>query len=545
MILRSDPTTAVGNDVVSTLELVDAQYQLAATCEIHQIVLDFPPALGISAACASIFGRVDRDDMLQKRIARNAWLLKTTVLQTMLPFDDLRLQLEPTVKAIEEAVDAVPAIAEPTRVLGRLVAAMLEAPRNPKQEKLIELANLSSDQFGGLAIVTGLQCGATPGWPVTTVPSDVLNQRALRFVRARRDIRGQVFSQIVVPGTTRFASRFLVHEVLYGGRAANIVILSYRGERIDLPPPLIFPSDTIFTASRKRGQLRIESNEGVLDTGLDHWANESFWQGIRASHAEVAPLSERDVRVNARFVLFEDGSGAFLPEDGSVIELSGLLDGGAFGIPDISEDRLPRKAVHELEERDVVLLRLSGSGNYLDDVADAMMEKEGFPSLRADATAWKWWLHRVIKGHGEGTVARVAREIGVPLRSASYLWVWAGDAVMAPRDFPTFRLLVNALTQLDNSSRALDAGAYAAEKWKQMEHVKGFQLRAGAAIRVALLKEVRRLVAEGGTVEKVEVIELPDVEAGRMGLLRIAAVDSKSMQLPLSRLFHISSVKGD
>lgn len=525
----------------SVLHLVDAQYRNAATCSRHRVVLDFPPVAGISAACAHIFSGIDREDERQRRIARSAWLLKTTVLQTLLPFDDPRLGLESLIATLRQAVDAVPTIASSAAALADLVGGILAAPRNPKREWFCTNFGTTVSRDVSVAVLVGLQGGATPGWPVGLTSDGDFGLDSLTLVRTRKDIRERVFSSVVIPGTLRFAVRPLVHDMLYGGRAAEVIVLSYRAERIYVPEALELPADTTFKGRRARVLQSSERGDEGPDVLLDRWVNESFWQEIRAQHADFAPLSERDVAVPARFVLFADGSGAFLPEDRTVVEISDLIDSG--GDLEIAEDRLPRKPVRDLEERDVVMLRLSGSGHYLDDVADAMMAKAGLSSLRSDATEWKSWLHTTIKRHGEGLVSRTGQELGLRLRSPGYLWVWAGDAVIAPHDYQTFRQLIGTLVRIDASASSLDPDVYATEKWQQMEHVKAYHHRAGIAIRTALLERVKGLVAERHRVESVESIELPGLEAGSMGLLRVAAVDNKSMQVPLSRLFHITAVK--
>ncbi len=193
--------------------------------------------------------------------------------------------------------------------------------------------------------------------------------------------------------------------------------------------PRELPQDTYFPAPTVQVRQVQEASQADEEIQLDRWAHESFWSSIHAQHPDVAPTSDKDVTVDARFVLFADGSGAFLPADGRVVEVSALFETGANF--DITEDKLPRTSVRDLEEGDLVMLRLSGSGDYLDDVADSLIEKAGEAGLRGRALQWKDRLHEVIKRHGEGVVAMKVRGLGVRLRSPQYLWAWAGDAVIA------------------------------------------------------------------------------------------------------------------
>jgi len=301
------------------------------------------------------------------------------------------------------------------------------------------------------------------------------------------------------------------------------------------------PQDAYFSPSAGRSELLPEPLETDVTTQLDKWANESFWSSIHAQHTDISPATDKDVSVGARFVLFADGSGAFLPEDGRVVEVSDLFEAGASF--DVTEGKLPRTSVKELEEGDLVMLRLSGSGDYLDDVADALIGKAGESGLRERALQWKDRLHESIKRHGEGFLASKVRGLGVRLSSPQYLWAWAGAAVMAPQDKATFHCLIETIWRLDEGQTAEGAAAYADARWSEMERLKAFHLKAGVAIRAALVVRVRDLVAERRRIDSVESIELPGVAAGRMGLLRVSAVDIKSRPVPISRMFQLSKVK--
>lgn len=534
--------TSMPHERTSILEIVDKQYKQASQGELRQVTLAFPPATGISSACGSIFSIVDRDDDEQRRIARQAWLIKSTILQTMLKFDDPRLGLASMTEVMRLAAVAFPAIASPINILLRLMGELVATPHNPKREWLLTLLTSEKRLNFPIAILAGLQGTGTPGWPATVSSSDDFRGDSIALVRTRKDLKDQVFGMVVIPGTVRFTTRPLVQDILYGGRASDLVVLTYSGERSYVPEPIALPTDSTFGCVGFRKPRTVLRESDVPDNQIDRWANESIWEELRSRHLDVAPISERDVSVPARFVLFADGSGAFLPDDKRVVELSELLDGG--GSIETTEERLPRKNVRDLEEHDLIMLRLTGSGNYLDDVADSEMDQAGLGNLRSEATEWKSWLHRNIKEHGEGLVAKTGKDFGLRLRSATYLWEWAGDGVMAPHDFATFRALIATLAMIDPSAFSSGVDQYAEEKWRQMEQVKTFHARAGATIRTALIQRVKGLVAERRRVETVESIELPGVEAGRMGLLRVSAVDSKPVRTPQSRLFHVFPLKG-
>lgn len=526
---------------VSTFDLV-AQYHANATaCQTTGFVIDFPPMGAVSKACSTIFAQADRDDPIQRAAARDAWLVKSSLMLTALPFGDPRLALENLLQRLEQVSASVPGMRSPVDDLAALVRQLAPANVNPKRERLLELLEGSNASGASVAILANVCGSPTPGWPTSIEAAGDFGSSEVELVRLRRQTKGSLYGRLIVPGDPWFAPRGVLFDVLYGGRTSDVVVVAYRAERVSLPAPRKLPKDS-FIPSNSRGPRRsLDVVESGADTQLDQWAHESFWSSIHAQHVDIAPASDRDVVVDATFVLFADGSGAFLPSDRRIVEVSELFETGANF--DITEDKLPRTSIRDLEEGDLVMLRLSGSGDYLDDVADSIIQQAGETGLRARALQWKDRLHEVIKRHGEGVAAMKIRSLGVRLRSPQYLWAWAGNAVMAPHDRQTFRSLIATIWQLESAGSSEEPGSYADVRWDEMERLKAYHHKAGVAIRAALLARVRGLVSERRRIDIVESIELPGVAAGRMGLLRVAAVDTKTRKVPVSRLFHLGKVK--
>lgn len=527
--------------IPSVLGLVSAYHANAIDCRIGRFVIDFPPMVEVSKACSAIFSEVDRDDSVQRRAARDAWLVKSSLMLTALPFNDARLGLVGPMSNLELVARSVPGIRAAVDDLAGLVRSLASANVNPKRERALALLETAPDGGAPVAILANVCGSPTPGWPATMEAESDLGSRAVELVRLRRQTRNALFTRLIIPGNPWFAPAGLLFDLLYGGRTSDIVVVTYRAERASLPTPRRLPQDTHFLAPSGQSRQLPEASQPDEEIQLDRWAHESFWSSIHAQHTDVAPTSDKDVTVDARFVLFADGSGAFLPADGRVVEVSALFETGANF--DITEDKLPRTPVRDLEEGDLVILRLTGSGDYLDDVADSLIEKAGEAGLRGRALQWKDRLHEVIKRHGEGVVAMKVRGLGVRLRSPQYLWAWAGDAVMAPQERQTFHSLIATIWHLGSRENGDEAAAYADARWDDMERLKAYHHKAGVAIRAALLTRVRGLVAERRRIDSVESIELPGVAAGRMGLLRVSAVDIKSRRVPMSRLFHLGKVK--
>jgi len=547
---RMDPPSAGGpaeranNDSstgVPIFDLITAYHANASGCRIGRVIVDFPSILEVSRACSSIFSQVDRDDPFQRAAARDAWLVKSSLMLTSLSFDDPRLGLDELLIRLEQASQSVPGIRSAVGDLAGVVRHVASANVNPKRDRLVELLHDSQDSGYPVAILANICGSPTPGWPASIEAERDFGSKNVELVRLRRQIKSSLYERLIVPGNPWFAPRGLLFDLLYGGRTSDVVVVAYRAERVSVPTPKRLPKDSRFPSTSRQPEQQSGAVEFGGDTLLDKWAHESFWSSIHAQHVDSAPASDRDVTVDAKFVLFADSTGAFLPADGRVVEVSELFKPGSSF--DISEDKLPRASVRDLEEGDLVMLRLSGSGDYLDDVADSLIQQAGETGLRGRALQWKDRLHEVIKRHGEGVVAMRVRGLGVKLRSPQYLWTWAGDAVMAPQDRQTFHSLIHTIWQLGSVESDDEPVAYADARWNEMERLKAYHHKAGVAIRAALLTRVRGLVAERRRIDSVELIELPGVAAGRMGLLRISAVDVKSRRVPMSRLFHLGKVK--
>lgn len=437
--LNTNPSyPACSNDPLAAFVVASRFHTNAQCCVISRQLIDFGPLEELASACAVVFGSVDRDDAFQRRIARDAWLLKATLMLTLLPFDDERLGLTELIKSLQQAAGSVPEIAAPVNDLSRVVGTLLKEPANPKRERVLDMLRCADSMSDPVALVANLHGSMTPGWPTDIDDKKDLGNCGAVVVRTRKEVRERFFSRIVVPGNPKFVPRKLLFDLLYGGRSSTVIVACYRAERVWVPYPPKLPIDRLFTDLRPTEADEEDAHvvDASISHGIDQWAQDSFWDSIRARHGNIVPTSDRDVSVRARFVLFADGSGAFLPEDGRVVEIADRFDFGQ-ELDEVA-DRLPRKAVIELDEGDLVMLRLSGSGDYLDDVADTLMNQAGEGYMRDRALEWKDWLNGTLRRHGEGMVARKLREQNGSLRSANYLWSWAGDAVMAPHDFPTF-----------------------------------------------------------------------------------------------------------
>ena len=519
----------------------ESAYKNAANQNLVTFEIDFPPLKQIISASFEIYKVLNRDEEFQRNIGNVVWRLQKTASLSLLPFEDTSLCLAALTDKIEQAVDSLPEIDSAAMAIRSAVDFLLSGIENPKRVHVQRQINNTQTQNGQIALIAGLHGPATPGWPHDTADIEIYRNKSLMLVRNRKVLSDSFFETIIFPGDpTRVDQRFLI-ELLYGGRSSNILILKYRGEAFDIPRLTALPKCNTFInkvspthISPTTSGLILSSEKAIYD-----WVNQSALNDLKKRHLESDAESVLEERKSARFVLFANATGTFIPADGHVVEISKMFD--LRQEIDRGDDKLPRKSAADLEEGDLVMLRLSGSGDYLDDVANEMMVQANEANLRVRALDWKDRLSRVLKKHGEGVLARELAKLGI-VRTPQYLWNWASGVILAPKDYPTFSKLLFGLNALDPTILESEIEGYARAKWDDIQLIKSFQKRAGMAIRSALIDRVRDLIATGQRVDTFQEIELTGLKAGKMGLLRVAEVDAETMSVPSSLLFSFGKV---
>jgi len=494
-----------------------------------------------------IFNLLDRSDAFQANFSRNLWLLKSRITLTALDFNLIESQINSLLDVLDEEASQLYGVENLYKLVKNTVSEILKQKTNPKADAIIELLTKFKSDRKSAAILTNLRGIRTPGWNIEedTFAESRINNFEFTKIVSRNDIETLHFDYLIIPGNPCFTNKKLLLKCIYGGIAKNIILIYYDLERASVPKLPDFPLSLHFKRNQSSylhtKELRDFNVDELNEEPLDQWVINSFWQNIHSQNAAFLtnPLNEKTGL--ARFVIFADGRGVFLPEDSDIVEISGHIHSNN-NIDDLS-DKLPRKAVKFIEEGDIVMLRLSGSGDYLDEVADSIMRRNNDHDLRKDAVIWKELLYLTLKNHGEGVISSALRNLGLNIKNPSYLWTWASNEVIAPHDFDTFNKLITVIKILEPKMFLEDPFVYSEEKWKKMEKIKSYHQSAGAEIRSALIKRVKSLLNEQNTLADVTTIELPGVSSGKMGLLRVSLVDTKPLKVPISKLFHIEKVK--
>lgn len=509
-------------------------FSRAEVAVLHICPISFEPVRNLTRAVSLLYSALDRTNNVEAEAARLAWRLRATVLFTLLPFDHPALSIRELSDRLVHVADTLPAARHLVAEINVTIKLLTSMAENPKWNLLNELCSRCNPETR-IGLLTALCPGPVPGWPregrdlLTTIPD-----RTVSAIESRRNLKYSTFDTIILPAGLRHCAPQLATDIVHGCRARETYLLKYESEPPGLPDRPVLPAAVPFKFARPK-KIAVASTVDIPQEveNVDQWLTENFWVNHRPEVGQVG--SQHEETEPARFTVFLNGCGAFLPDEGKVIEISELFDGqtGAAG------DDLPRKRVSLLEEGDLVVIRTSGGGDYVELVADVLIRRANRAGLRESALSWKPALRAALRGYGASSrIATEMRKQGRRVPFPAYLHNWAGDVVMSPQRQEDFVALIQAVADIGGELSS-DPVQFAKTKWREMEELKSFHHRAGQQIRRELLTKVNELAASRKTVETEIRISLPHAEGGEMSVLRIAAIDRLVVDVPRSRLFRL------
>jgi hypothetical protein len=502
----------------------------------HEI--DFSPATQIVQISSRLFQMLDRTDPVQAEVARRLWGLRSSILFTVLPFDDSALRLRPQMNELEHSSFGLPDTAQFIEELKKYVTEIASVGRNPKRELLLQILDESIGKDGGLiGMFCALSAGRSPGWPSeSSARLSALSER-LTLIGSRRHMMANVFETVILPCACCNAPPALLSELLFSGCAARFEVLLYKGERFQMPKRLMLPSDSIFDGRLQKMVIEQEaiviSSESNL-SAVDTWVNEVFWQGLHGAERNSSPNL-----VPANYMLFCDGTGTFLPENGRVLTLP--VSGEVSDESDLCQVR-----VEDVCEGDLIVLRSGDSGFLLDEASDRIMSSEDNESLFELATDWKDALEALLVTHSNEQVAYALRERGMPTSAAS-IRQWIGPEVLGPGNESVFRELIKLLAEKGKIKKVgVELISYADSRWNSLQELRGVRHKAGNLIRQDLFNTLFNRIGNGNSqLADGERIRIEGVSGAELLILRVSSVDRNPAYVPPSRLGQMDDLKGN
>lgn len=503
--------------------------------------IEFPLATLTIQISSRLFLLLDRTDPVQAEISRRLWVLRSSILFTLLTFDDPALRLQLQMKELEQLSEGVPDAAPLISSLRKNVADIVSAAKNPKREWLVHmLSEAMEKEDGPIGMFTALSAGRPPGWPQERSDDLPKLSEGILPIGSRRNLRSTVFRTVILPCACSNAPPSFLSDLLFSGVTAKIEVLLYPGERFHVPKRLRLPDDGIFAGHLQESQVDREVVVVPGEQGLsavDAWVNEAFWQGIHGAERH----SSHDLSP-ARYMLFHDGTGAFLPEDGRVMTLP--ADGKVTDEGDLCMVR-----VEDICEGDTVVLRSGDSGVLLDQASERIIGQEGNESLFEIATDWKDALDALLVTHTNEEVAQALRERGVSTSAAS-VHQWIGPEVLGPGNERVFRELINLLADKGKIQKSgAELTSYADSRWGSLQALRGLHQKAGNLIRQDLFRALLRRVGSNGSEHRSlsdrESIRIEGDTGAELLVLRVASVDGTTAYVQPSRLGKLDDLRGN
>jgi len=459
------------------------------------------------------------------------WRLRQLIVLSISPFSSPLLRIEETSHEIEQTAKYFSNIVESTDKIRKIAQFLLENPENPKGKQVEMLIAEAVETDMELGIVTALTRGWTPGLEDSYTSEIGGAYPACLFVSSAKILNNNLLDNIILPSNGRYSP--LMYNLVFGGRTGQLDIVAYESEQIRLPSKRLLPMGGKHIKAPSSPKQLTDSALTDEDVRTDDWEQTGFWSALRPTSL-VKKDFDRDLQyvVRARMILLADNSYVFLKEDQKVIELSNFIESRTF--LDARHKTFPRTMTSDLEINDMIVLRTSGSGTYLDDVANTLMLKDGMSDLASTALEWKPFLKKALETHGSNRIMELLRSRGVDLCVHQYLWTWTTNEVISPGTDAKFFELIAILDDLGYLPPGINPVEYASSKWQSMKKFKEYRHKAGSQIRISLMNEMGRIIENGVKIGGRFDLSLKGVSAGTISIFRVAGVDPEAVDVPYS-----------
>jgi len=522
----------------SVFSRTDRAFENAGHANLTRHEIDFHPASQVMQLSSRLFKMLDRTDPIQSEVSLRLWVLRSSILFTVLPFEDSALRLMSQMEELEQSSLGLPDAAQLIESLKKQVMDIVSVGRNPKRELFLKVLD---ERMGGsdgqIGVFVALSAGKPPGWPSEKSAQLSMLSDGLMMIGSRRLMRANMFGTVILPCACSNTPPALLSDLLFSGCAAQIEVLLYKGERFQIPKRLELPDDGIFAGRLQMTEIAHAVNAISAESSMsavDSWVNEAFWQGLHG-----ADRNSSHNLVPANYMLFCDGTGTFLPVDGRILTLP--ADGDVTDEADLCLVR-----VENICEGDLIVLRSGDSGFLLDEATDRIMSSEDNESLFEIATDWKEALEALLVTHSNEEVAQALRERDVPT-NASSIRQWIGPDVLGPGNERVFRELIYLLSD-KGKIKKVDGELihYADTRWKSLQELRGVRHKAGNLIRQDLFKVLfERIKSGNGQLSDGERIHVEGLSGAELLILRVSSFDRNPAYVSPSRLGQVDDLRGN
>jgi len=489
---------------------------------------------------------IDEEDDYAISLKRNIWKLRASVVFSLVNFSNADLKLNNQINELSHLIEYIPPFKNRLEKIVEIIKFLIDNPVNPKRDKVFDIIQDEALSGNEVGLIINLTRGPTPGWSENTILEIKSIAPACRLISSPKLYHSSIFKKVILPAGGNLCP--YLYSLYYGFRSERLDVVVYDREYVKRPYKKKLPegSKCICESRHKDNEYLIPEKEESKENSAEEHAQIKFWEHIRKSilkcSTKEASGTNYEFFVESRLVLLANNKKVYLRDDMFVIEISDFID-RRLNIKDYGK-RFPRRQVKKLEDGDLIVLRTSGSGEYLYEVADNLMEKDGRQNLRATALNWKPVLKQALQIHGSEYIADLLYKRGHKLSSHNYIWIWTTDYVIRPQSRELFSDLILILYELGFINRKSDPFTVASEKWEKMKDIIRYHITAGHVIRKALLTKLKNLIKKGINISDSYHLTLSGVGAGEMSVFRVAGIDTETIQIPYNYVNVITNIDG-
>ena len=506
------------------------------------IIQGFTPLQKIISETGKCFSVLkDEEDDAVKSLKWFLWNLKQAVSFSILPFDYPQLSLHEMVYQLKRMRGCYPTVNDSISIIIEASEYLLDKPQNPKREKVFDLLKECHESNEKHALVSIVSRGRVLGWGDSVYEEIRKVSPNCSVISSKNLLCTDSYGIIITPSGG--SSSPILNELMNCSYGRIIEIVAYDRENVFIPARKTLPTSTHNYKAKKTIDTNVEVEDGnhEYESSISDWEKNEYWESFRNRHGLINS-SDHGLQyvVKARLIILPDNKIVYLRDDVKIINLTNVIGEDSNYLKGLK--KFPRTMVRNLCEGDLIVLRTSGSGEYLLDVANMLMKKNGRGDLREKALEWKIYLTSALETEGSFKIFNLLKEKGHDFSNHLYLWAWTTMDVMGPANDSKFLELIAILDDLGCLPDGINILKYAEDKWALMRELKRFHHQAGLYIRKELLAEMKRVLESGVPIQDQLILNLPGVSSGALSVLRVVGVDPETQTLPYNEVGFIREI---
>lgn len=401
-----------------------------------------------------------------------------------------------------------PDLADQAFSMLNLLRELLDDPKDPLLDKLVELTNSEKKNAWVIKESRLIPC-------VEELVSE-LNLGGLNVIHPLQLKNLTCFDKIIFVGP----SRWYPESVFTAPRASqlDIVIFDWINDRWE--PLNVFVESHKSTGPSNRKYTIIEENE--ISNRWDDIDPESLLLLFDRSLSVAALFNKADQdeyeNVEAVCVFLEGDWAVF-------VEVSEGSTTMVIDPDEVPEDRISRVNTEEIKPGIFILVRTSGGGDYIVPVADKIMGKAA-RQARECQRRWKELLRSCVRRKGLTETSIDLIDCGSNIANEINVRNWMSPRSIGTRKYNDFSAIMK-LIGLEKETQ---------EYWTMIKRINRAHHKAGFEIRNLLLDQVKDIQIDVLQKQGKMDFKLSSDDEGGLTAFRVEGLMSESLEVPYSRI---------